>query len=63
MKIVKKNYFFRVTPTSAWVPFRAKFWPLGQLFHPSSPLAYSLILETVSGRFQCRQIKDLYLLS
>ena len=25
----KKNFFFRETPTSPWVPFRAKFQPLG----------------------------------
>ena len=35
-------FFFRETPTSPWVPFRAKFWPLGRLFRPSRPLAWSL---------------------
>ena len=38
----KKNFFFSETPTSPWVPFRAKFRPLGQVFHPSRPLAWSL---------------------
>ena len=37
-KIKKKKYFFlRKTPNSPCVPFRAKF-------HPSGPLAYSLVL-------------------
>ena len=40
----KKIYFFRETPTSSWVPFRAEFWPLGWLILPSHPLAYSLII-------------------
>ena len=35
-------FFFRETPTSPWVPFRAKFRPLGRLFRPSRPLAWSL---------------------
>ena len=35
-------FFFRETPTSPWVPFRAKFRPLGRLFRPSCPLAWSL---------------------
>ena len=34
-------FFFRETPTSPWVPFRAKFRPLGRLFRPSRPLAYT----------------------
>ena len=38
----ENEVFFRKTPTSPWVPFRAKFWPLGRLFHPSRPLAWSL---------------------
>ena len=40
----KKKFFFlfRETPTSPCVPFRAKFWPLGRLFRPSRPLAWSL---------------------
>ena len=40
----KKEFFifFRETPASPWVPFRAKFPPLGLLFRPSRPLAYSL---------------------
>ena len=33
--------FFRETPTSPWVPFRAKFWPLWWPFSPSRPLALS----------------------
>ena len=36
-------FFFRETSTSPWVPFRAKFRPLGRLFRPSRPLAWSLI--------------------
>ena len=44
----KKNFFFffffRETPTSPWVPFRAKFRPLGRLFRPSRPLAWSLVI-------------------
>ena len=39
----KKKFFFRETPTSPWVPFRAKFRPLGRLFRPIRPLAWSLI--------------------
>ena len=39
-------FFFRETPTSPWVPFRAKFRPLGRLFRPSRPLAWSLALES-----------------
>ena len=35
-------FFFRETPTSPWVPFRAKFRPLKRLFRPSRPLAWSL---------------------
>ena len=38
----KKFFFFRETPTSPWVPFRAKFRPLGRLFSLSCPLAWSL---------------------
>ena len=40
----KKKYFFffRETPTSPWVPFRAKFRLLGRPFRPSRPLAWSL---------------------
>ena len=37
-------FFFRETPTSPWVPFRAKFRPLGRLFRPSRPLAWSLVI-------------------
>ena len=39
-------FFFRETPTSPWVPFRAKFRPLGRLFRPSRSLAWSLYLNT-----------------
>ena len=42
MSLPKKIFFFRETPISPWVSFRAKFRPLGQLFGPSRPLAYSL---------------------
>ena len=35
-------FFFRETPTSPFAQFRVKFWPLGQLFRPSRPLAWSL---------------------
>ena len=35
-------FFFRETPTSPWVPFRTKFRPLGRLYRPSRPLAWSL---------------------
>ena len=40
----KKNFFFFFgeTPTSPWVPFRAKFRPLERLVRPSRPLAWSL---------------------
>ena len=38
--------FFRETPTSTWVSFRAKFRTLGRLFCPSHPLAWSLIRHT-----------------
>ena len=44
----KKSFFFfflRETSTSLWVPFWAKFQPLGRLFRPSCPLAYSQIKE------------------
>ena len=37
-------FFFRETPTSPLVPFRAKFRPLGRLFRPIGPLAWSLVL-------------------
>ena len=33
-----KKKKFRETPTSPWVPFMAKCWPLGPLFCPSSVL-------------------------
>ena len=36
------------TPTSPFIPFRAKFRPLRLLFLPSHPLAYSLSLLTCS---------------
>ena len=41
----KKIFFFflRETPTSPWVPFSAKFWPLGWLFRPSHPPPPQLI--------------------
>ena len=39
----KKKNLFRETPTSPWVPFRGKFRPLGPLYNPSHPLAWSLI--------------------
>ena len=42
----KKIFFFRETPTSPWVPFRAKFRPLGRLFRPIHPLAWSLNART-----------------
>ena len=42
-------FFFRETPTSPWVPFRAKFRPPGRPFRPSRPLAWSLI----SSHFSC----------
>ena len=50
----KKNFFFffRETPTSPWVPFRAKFRPLGRLFRPSRPLAWSLIGDS-KERINC----------
>ena len=50
LKKKKKNFFFffRETPTSLWVPFRAKFRPLGRLFRPSRPLAWSLYIDHVS---------------
>ena len=35
-------FFFRETTTSPWDPIRAKFRPLGRLFRPSRPLAWSL---------------------
>ena len=41
--------FFRETPTSPWVPFRAKFRPLGRLFRPSRPFTYSLICGGVTS--------------
>ena len=43
-------FFFRETPTSPWVPFRAKFRPLGRLFRPSRPLAWSLHQEICPER-------------
>ena len=39
----KKNFFLGRLPLLPGSPFRAKFWPYGQLFCPSHPLAYSLI--------------------
>ena len=45
LSLLKKNiiiFFCRETPTSPWITFTAKFGPLGRLFHPSRPLAYSL---------------------
>ena len=47
LKKKKKNFFLRETPTSPWVPFRAKFRPLGRLFRPSRPLAWSLFGNNV----------------
>ena len=44
-------FFFRETPTSPWVPFRAKFRPLGRLFRPSRPLAWSLLLTFIKLPF------------
>ena len=43
-EITKKNLqtakkHAKLPTTSPWVPFRAKFRPLGQLFRPSHPLA------------------------
>ena len=38
----KKFFFFRETSTSPLVPFRANFQPIGQIFLPRRPLAYSL---------------------
>ena len=48
----KKNFFFffRETPTSPWVPFRVKFRPLGRLFRPSRPLAWSLYKQAKSNQ-------------
>ena len=43
MSLPKKNNFFRETPISPWVPFRAKFWPIGC---PMGAQAYSLGLYT-----------------
>ena len=40
-------FFFRETPTSPWFPFRAKFRPLGQLFRPIRPLAWSLDIHNL----------------
>ena len=34
MHLAFSVYFFRETPASPWVPFRAKFRPLWQLFCP-----------------------------
>ena len=42
LKKKKIFFFFRETPTSPWVPFRVKFRPLGWLFRPIRPLAWSL---------------------
>ena len=41
-------FFLRETPTSPWVPFRAKFRPPGRPFRPSRPLAWSLSYLTVN---------------
>ena len=50
-------FFFRETPTSPWVPFRAKFRALGRLFRPIRPLAWSLCLmkhRQSAETFYCR---------
>ena len=56
----KKNFFFffffRETPTSPWVPFRAKFRPPGRPFRPSRPLAWSLTGD--SGFCNFRSLSD-----
>ena len=44
MKILQKKFFFRETPTSPWAQFRAKCWPLVQLFHQNRPLGLALVL-------------------
>ena len=44
ISLPKKITFFMETPTSPWVPFSVKFRPLGRLFCPSCPQAYSLVL-------------------
>ena len=54
----KKFFFFRETPTSPWVPIRAKFWPLGRLFRPSRPLAWSLCKARI---FLIVDLRDLFL--
>ena len=51
----KKNFFFRETPTSPWVPFRAKFRPLGRLFRPCRPLAWSLYKWLNKTVAHCKQ--------
>ena len=44
MSLPKIIFFFREASTSPWIPFGAKFRPLGQLSRSSCPLAYSLHL-------------------
>ena len=56
VSVLKKKYFFRETPTTPSIPFRVKFWPLGRLFCPSHPLAYSLVLRR--GVFLYRQRRE-----
>ena len=53
VSLKKKKFFFRETPTSPWAPFRAKFRPLGRLFRPSRPLAWSLGLALLLGEGAC----------
>ena len=53
-------FFLRETPTSPWVPFRAKFRPLGRLFRPSRPPSLVpgfIYMQPQKVKFKIVQIK------
>ena len=48
----KKKFFF----LGRLPPFRAKFRPLGRLFRPIRPLAWSLHCDVIVNNSHCQQI-------